>query len=311
MSNARAQLIGRVQAIRDILASPISVDVSPVPSQNSGAVVVRNGCMVMLFCALEAFIRDRSLECARTIDQAHVPYSYLPEGLKVASVIATFEGLTTLSRGWGVGDKIIEFEKAVVAAASGSLGNPYQFTDYSFARDKSNITSDDVAKISKAFGVDNFWNSARAVSTKAGISIPGNMDEVFKGLARERHKAAHVSSHNVPHSQLAAALPQTMALAISFDSLVSFATNRLSTSNIAGGVPPTPVNGTDVDFVEVRMHTRGRWAAFAPNRIRALFTDTNSESALTRASAIARPKLFSVIKKDSAGRLSAWRSVIG
>uniref|UniRef100_UPI0039B3DEC2 hypothetical protein n=1 Tax=Vibrio vulnificus TaxID=672 RepID=UPI0039B3DEC2 len=64
MSAARDNLISRVEAIRKTLNDPISVDTTPVPVSSSAAVVVRNGCAVMLYCALETFIRDRSLECA-------------------------------------------------------------------------------------------------------------------------------------------------------------------------------------------------------------------------------------------------------
>ena len=311
MSAARDQLVGRVKAINDILSNPISVDLTPVPPQNSSAVVIRNGCMVMLFCAIEGFIRERSLECAKAIDQAVVPYAHLPEGLKSASLIATFEGLLNFSRGLLLDDKIIEFEKAAASAAAGVLGSPYQFTDYSFAKDKSNLTAEDVSKIAKAFGVENFWAAARAVSAKVGIAIPGNMSDAFRQMAKERHRAAHVSSHNVPHNQLTATLPQVLALAISFDSLISTATSRLSKSSIAHGISPAPVTDLDVDFIEVRPHLRGRWGAFVQSRGRALFLDSDGDLALTRAINEAKKRAFSVVRKDGSGRPSNWRTLLG
>ncbi|PUA19534.1 hypothetical protein C7W93_06670 [Glaciimonas sp. PCH181] len=71
--------------------------------------------------------------------------------------------------------------------------------------------------------------------------LPGNMDDIFRQLAKERHKAAHVPSHNVPHSQFVSALPQALTLALVFDALVSAATKRLSGSAIASGVIPAAV----------------------------------------------------------------------
>ena len=311
MSVAREQMIGRFNAIHAILANSLSIDITPVPTPNSAAVTIRNGCMVMLFCALEGFLRDRSLECARTINQTTVPYAHLPIGLKAASLIATFEGLLNLSRGWAVTDKLVEFEQAAVAVASGSLGSPYQFTGYSFARDKSNVTADDVTKITKSFGVENFWAAARIVSQKAGMALPGNMDDIFKQLAKERHKAAHSPSHNVPHSVLAAALPQALTLALSFDSLISAATERLSNSGIGHGAPLVPVTGADVDFMVVRPHGAGKWGAFLPNRSRALFVELDFNVALARGSTSARSRGLSLVCLDSTGRASTWKTVLG
>lgn len=311
MSLARDQLVGRIKAIAEVLVNPVSADTSPVATPSSSAVVVRNGCMVMLFCALEGFVRDRSLECANAIDQSAVPYTHLPEGLKVASVIATFEGLVSLTRGWSLVDKLAEFEPAVVAAASGSLGSPYRFTSYSFGRDKSNVNAGDLVKIAASFGVENLWNSMRTVCQKAGTVIPGNMDAVFKELAKKRHKAAHVPLHNVPHSELVAALPQAMTIALAFDTLVSAATNRLSLSSIASGTPPGLVSGADVDFMVIKPHAAGRWAAFLPNRTRALFVEATYDSALSRATAAARARGLSIVCRDATGRASYWKTVLG
>ena len=119
MSAAREYRLGRIEAIGSILASHLAIDASPVPQANSPAVVIRNGAMVMLFCALEGFIRDRSLECARAINQTSVPYSHLPASLKAASLISTFEGLMNLSRQMSFTDRLTAFEKASVAVASG------------------------------------------------------------------------------------------------------------------------------------------------------------------------------------------------
>ncbi|PUA19535.1 hypothetical protein C7W93_06675 [Glaciimonas sp. PCH181] len=88
---------------------------------------------------------------------APLTYTHLPIGLKTASIVATFEGLLNMSRDGTTNDRILEFERAAVAIASGPLGSLYKFTDYSFARDKSNISADDVVKItnfsvSKIFG---------------------------------------------------------------------------------------------------------------------------------------------------------------
>lgn len=310
MSLARGHFIGRMDAIRAILADQISIDTAPVPTQNSAAVTVRNGCMVMLFCALEGFIRSRSLECARTIDQTTVPYTHLPIGLKEASLIATFEGLMNLSRSWPVADKLAEFERASVAAASGSLGSTYQFTDYSFGRDKSNVSANDVAKITKGFGVPNFWATARGVSQSAGIAQPGNMDEVFTQLAKERHKAAHVASHNVTHSLISAAIPEALTIALTFDTLISAATHRLSTSAIGRGVSPTPIAVTDVNFLVLKPHRTG-WAAFQQNRSRAAFVDGDYNSALTKASSLARQRGLAIVCKDTSGRATGWKTIIG
>lgn len=311
MSNARENFLSRIGAIQGILANIVSVDTTPVPTPGNSAVVVRNGCMVMLFCALEGFVRDRSLECAIAIDQTAVPYTHLPIGLKVASLIATFEGLANLPRSMPIADKLSEFELAASAVAAGSLGSPYQFTRYSFAREKSNVGADDISTIAKRFGVANFWNAASAVCAKAGIAVQGNFDELFKQLALERHKAAHVATHNVPHARLSDFVWDAIACALSFDALLSTATMKLSTSQIAVGIAPATVTGADVDFLSVKPRPDGKWAATLPQKTRALFLESTREAALARAAQVSAARKISVVCYDSAGRASAWRSLIG
>lgn len=310
MSVAREQFLGRVEAIRSILASPISTDIAPVPVPSSAAVVARNGCMVMLFCALEGFVRDRSLECAKSINQTSVPYAHLPEGLKYASLVSTFEGLLNITRGWPEVDKILEFEQAVVAVASGSLGSPYQFTTYSFARERSNVSVEDIGSIARSFGVSNLWSAMRGVVGKAGMALAGNIDESFRQLAKERHKAAHVPHHNVPHSQLSAALPVATTIALGFDALISTATHRLSNSNIAGGAAPARVTDADVEFITLKPRGAG-WAAFRPTRQRAAFVEQDRTAALARAAVMGRTNGLSVVCHDASGRASAWTTVQG
>jgi len=311
MSAAREHLLGRVEAISTILASPLSIDSSPVPQANSPAVVIRNGAMVMLFCALEGFIRDRSLECACAVDQTTVPYTHLPEALKAASLISTFEGLINLSRQMPLTDRLSAFERASIAVASGALGSQYKFTEYSFAREKSNVTADDISKITKSFGVDKFWNAARTICGKIGATIVGNVDEIFKQLASDRHKAAHVPSFSVPHSRLTSALPEALALALAFDTLISAATVRLSQSKVASGVPPMPLMADDVDFMTIRPHRAGKWAAFSPNGSRALLVDTSEVAVLSRATAVAASRKLSIVCKDHTGRASDWKTLLG
>lgn len=310
MSIARGQFLGRMEAIASILANPISTDQSPVPAPSSVAVVVRNGCMVMLFCALEAFLRDRSLECARSIDQNVVPYPHLPEKLKYASVVSTFEGLSTQTRNWSDADKIVEYERALVASSAGALGSPFQFTSYSFGRDRSNISVGDVGDIAKSFGVSNFWNSTRNVGANAGMATPGNADETFRQLATARHRAAHVASYIVPHSLLTASLPQAVVIALGFDVLVSTATHRLSRSAISRGQAPAPVSDVDIRFITVAPH-RGGWRATRAGVRRALFVELDGTAALARAVGAARNADLSVVCHDMAGRPSNWATVLG
>jgi len=204
----------------------------------------------------------------------------------------------------------VEFEKAAISVASGPLGSPYEFTSYSFARDKSNISADDLRLISKNFGITNPWNSIRAVSAKAGLAITGNIDEVFRLLARERHKAAHVAAHNVPYARILSALPEATSIALGFDVLLSTATQRLNTSGSASGSPQPATSDTDIEFIEVKPH-KGKWAAFSPTASRAMFVAADQVSAMSRAHTKAMPLGYSVVCQDASGRPSNWTTQIG
>lgn len=310
MSVARENFISRIEAIRTTLKNPISVDTTPVPIPSSAAVVVRNGCTVMLFCALETFIRNRSLECAGAINQIQVPYAQLSDDLKYASLVSTFDGLAMATRGWPKSDKILEFERAAVAVASGSLGSPYQFTEYSFARDKSNVTADDIVLISKTFGVENFWQSAGKVSLKAGITIPGRHEDIFRLLARERHKAAHVAQHNVSHYWVESALFQTLSIAIAFDALISTAAFKLNTKG-ATARATLKITENDVDFLTVKPRVNGDWAGYQPSKTRASFVAADQSSALARAVTLGGTHNLSVVCHDTGSRPTRWATVLG
>jgi hypothetical protein len=267
--------------------------------------------MVMLFCALEGFIRDRSLECADAIDRSRVPYSHLPEGLKYSSLIATFEGLFSSSRGWAITDRLNAFEGAVVAAASGKLGAPYKFTEYSFAKDKSNVNSEDISTVAKRFGVASFWGEAKAMSQSVGMTITGNLDEAYRQLAQERHRAAHVAAHSVPHSDLNFSLSKALLVALTFDILLSAAVSALNKHNFTTSTAAPATKSSDVNFLFVRPHN-GRWAAFAAlSSGRAKFVELNREDALRRASIMAQTTGRSVIALSGAGGVDFWRSAIG
>jgi len=311
MSVARTHFLGRIEAIQTILANPISTDTMPVPIPSSAAVTVRNGCMVMLFCALEAFIRDRSLECAKLLNQTTVPYTHLPPGLKYLSLVSTFEGLLHSTKYWPENDKTIEFEKAVQAASSGVLGSPYQFTEYSFARDKSNVSGQDLVDISKSFHVDNFWNSCTGVWAQIGVAFPTPPSELFKQLSVERHKAAHVSGHNVPHVKISNFIPQAVAIALAFDTLISAGAHHLSGSSIALGTIPPKVRDTNISFCTVKPHTGGKWAAFNPSKSKALLVKTTEADAFTGAMLKATPAGRSVVCHDASGRPIKWASILG
>ena len=310
MSSARENFLGRVEAIRSILAAPISTDTAPVVVPNSAAVTIRNGCAVMLFCALEAFVRGRSGECASGLNQAVVPYTHLPEGLRYLSLVSTFEGLVNQTKYWQVSDKIVAFEKAAVATASGSLGSPYQFTDYSFARDKSNVSAADLKEIALAFYADNPWAATVAVWAKVGISFTDGPTELFKQLSTERHKAAHVATHNVPHASLANSLPKAVALAFAFDVLISAGTKRLNGSAILGGTPPAKVTDADISFLTVKPH-KSSWGVFRPGSVKAMAIKPDANTAYAAAIVKSTAQGRSTVVIDAAGRLSKWSTVIG
>lgn len=311
MSDAREHFIGRVDAIRKILASPISTDSTPVPVPNSSAVAVRNGGMVMLFCALEAFVRGRSLECARRINQVVVPYTHLPPGLKYASLVGTFEGLLQQTRYWPDADKMLEFEQATALAAAGKLGSSYQFTEYSFARDKSNVSADDVRDIARSFYVDNLWASCPIIWSKVGAVVPGNADAAYRALSKERHKAAHVATHNVTHTALSDFIPSALALAIAFDILISTGTNSLSNSGIAHGTPPAKVDAANIKLFSVKPHSGNSWAVFGPTSRRALVVQTTREAAFAAAVPRAHAADCGVVISDGTGRPVSWNTILG
>jgi hypothetical protein len=267
--------------------------------------------MVMLFSALEDFMRNRAIECTQRINQASVPYSHLPEKLKAASLISTFEGLLNSSRGWPAADRLSEFEEAAKLAAAGPLGSQYQFSPFAFGREKSNLNPDDISIMAGRFGVKGFWQEATKIKAMTGAGTPQDLQAGFKQMARTRHKAAHVPSHIVGHVELSTSLSVSIDVAAGFDILVSTATDRLGQANLASGGTMQEVTSADVKITFLRPHVRG-WAGFSSSSAkRATFVEPAYASAHSRALAYAKQRNMSLVKQDGASRVTGWETCLG
>jgi len=312
MSTARTAFVQRVEAIRAILDNPIAIDNQLPARPNSPAVTIRNGCMVMLFCALESFVRDRAIEILARLDQATVPYTLLPEALKQACIVGTFEGLLSSTKYLNRADKIREFERVLPMAAAGLAGSNYRFSEYAFGKDKSNIGVEDIKNFVAALGVFDPWNRIKRTASRLGGLLTNNADVEFKTLATNRHKAAHVAAHIVDHTTISNSLPVAMALAVGYDVSISVAVLRMNTGGLSIGNPAPIVNDSDIKlrFIEPHAKRPNCWIAKAENARRASLTGTDADTLFSASINFARNADESLVLKDRAGRPSKWLSVL-
>ena len=266
--------------------------------------------MVMVFCALESFIRDRAVEVLAHFDRASVPYGKLPEPIRYASVVNTFDGLINATRYWSRADRIAEFERIVPFVNAGLVGGGYRFSEYAFGRDKSNLGHEDIKALALALGVVDPWVRIRWTAGRLGALLTNNADIEYKTLAANRHKSAHVAGYVIDHPTVSSAVPVSIGIAIGFDICASVAVRRLNGFGVIPGQPV--VNDSDIKLRFVERHPRRSncWMVKGENATRASALGVDPEILFSTSVASARAAIESLVQKDGSGRPAKWVGVL-
>ena len=244
-------MLDTLSALADCLESPVLIDLAPSEvSHNRRAAMLRQGQAVLLFSAMETFLRDRTAEVLQSFDAAVVSFSGLSEKLQTAVTLGAMHGLQNRVKAQ---DKQLQSswlmtEAAAIASASTSLST---LSRYSFAHDRSNIAEDDVSNILSAFGVDKPWESITAVTGRSGASLPDAKAE-FIAIKKRRHSSAHVVTGAVPHADLEQSLLAVRSICAAFDLLISKARILANRGNFPGVGGNSKLIGATLSLVFVQ-----------------------------------------------------------
>lgn len=306
MSPARIAFVGRLRSVDEILADQISIDKSPAPQPDSAAVTVRNGVTVMLFCALEAFVRDRSLECAKTLIARQAQLSRMPQAMIEAALVRQFEVLGNRPRLKGQ-DKLNAYSAHISEASKTASGSSLGVHETAFSPKRSNFSHDEVNEIAKMFGAIELWREADAFLALASVSIPqGSSSAAFKSVSDARHECAHKAAHVVSHPNAALYRNLVSAVALAFDAIVSLGTKKLMSAS------PPPSGGSTISspwtFATVNQNGKSMFSTKLHGSARAVSRRQTVELCLDDAVPHLERRTQVAVHRSRAGQILDWRT---
>lgn len=213
---------------------------------NSIAAMLRNGLAVVGFTALEDFIKKRTSDAMEEIGKCSVPFSKLPEKLQNA---ATFEVISALNYQLTLCEKVDRatyIQEQALKIASTTTAN-YELSNHTFAHGQANVSDKVIGEILKCFNIDDPWKQMSTIASKIGLTgLP--LVESFKNAARRRHKAAHVASANTPQNDISQYVRESIAIALSFDALLSKSIQKYKENDIDHINGAKKINSNNIQF---------------------------------------------------------------
>src|SRR5690606_26469715 len=154
--SAKIELLKRLKYINEAssLSSLVDNSLTTTTEHNEVANLLRKGLSIVAFNILEDYIKKRTLEALNEIASSGITFSNLPDALQEASISQALSSLqfqSMLHKKEGLDYKIlIQNETKKI---SSTLTTPYELSNYSFVSSNSNITSNEITDLLKAFGI--------------------------------------------------------------------------------------------------------------------------------------------------------------
>lgn len=226
MSMARGQFLARISSlIRSLKIEAVASKPLTEKAHNDVARMLRNGLAVVGFAALEDFLKSRTSEVLTDVGRTHVPFRDLPEKLRFAT---TYEAISALSYQLSIRAKadrmayVQEHAQKIASTATGA----YELTPHALGFDQANLPDDAIRSVLKSFLIDDPWREMTKLSSRVGlIALP--LEETYRSAALRRNRAAHVAHADTPQTDLVQFTKEALAIAMSFDALLSRALSRM------------------------------------------------------------------------------------
>jgi hypothetical protein len=222
---AREDFLGRVAALRHAVSDPAGLTVlqhQPAdPARNEAARLFRNGLAVAAFTVLEDFLKSRTAEILSRCSGSSLPFEDLPNALQELGTKRVVKALYQ-QIGWRErnGEDVSGLIKAAGKALSSTETSAYELSPLLFGQSRQNLGAEDVKELLRAFHIKDGWGNATKLSQRMGFASLSLKDD-FQAAARRRHRAAHRASEEVPLGDISALPGQAIAIAASFDALIS------------------------------------------------------------------------------------------
>ena len=222
--------------------------------------LLRNGLAVVGFAILEDFIRARIDELLEHVEQSPLPFTDLPTKLQQACTEGVAHALAyQVQRLRSTSEEVTDLIQETGGALASTSTTDYKLSRLAFVSKRSNLNREDVKQLLAAFHVKNGWSEMDNLARRAGFGAISLRDD-FRNAMLRRHAAAHNASHDAPVTDLQAYTLQAVAVAFSFDSLLSRACYRLRVGDrhFAQGTDPIVNKMIGLRFVDATQPGRHR-----------------------------------------------------
>ena len=228
MRTERTNFLRRLQAILNACDEPLLVN-SADAAHTERAKQLRCGLCVMIFSALEEFVRERVAHALGGLTPVSLPFAMLPLKLQVAATQTALQSLAFQAQYMEDAQKLAslraEFKKLATAGE-----NHYSISRYSFSNSKTNVQTAEIFDVLDALMVDKPWEAIYHLAKRFQIGTLNPAKQEFEQLSIARHSAAHKQSFDIPNIDLKAKVSTAMSIGIAFDVVLSCAVDNLNTS---------------------------------------------------------------------------------
>jgi len=304
MSTARVQFLARISSLsRSLKIDAVANRPLTEQAHNDVAQMLRNGLAVVGFAALEDFLKSRTSEVLSEVGRTHVPFRDLPEKLRFAS---TFEAISALSYQLSIrakADRIAYVQEHAQKIASTATG-AYELTPHALGYDQANLPDYAIRSVLKSFLIDDPWREMTKLASRIGlIALP--LEETYRSAALRRNRAAHVAHADTPQTDLAQFTKEALAIAISFDALLSRALDRMRAIDQAYLRGTVRISAASISLRSVKPDG-AVWRETTEGRTNAVKVERDFEvlAPLARARAASAKDLLVIY--DIAGEVKSW-----
>lgn len=295
--------VARTAFLRAAAAFTAVADTPAVRAPDDAGDLLRRGLTVSGFNLLEAFIAARLGEIATYLNGGSVQFVDLPEALQSRAIRNTLEIATSRARRMGRTMTELRPLARDVGGSLAAVDRALQLSTFTWLWQGSNMAVNDYAAILRSFHVDKPWQEGNTLAARLGFQSP-DLESSLTDLTRERHKCAHEALYGVTAIWLRSVPVRLVALAISFDALVSVAATRLRAGEAGFFADDKAMTASGVVFRYLRERPTG--AADMPEGARRAYRVSGDANALYAAAA-SRCRIHDVLVRQAvAGNVVDW-----
>ena len=229
MSIARSVYLEEVHALSEAVSLPrVGSDTAPVI--NPGAAVLRRGATIAGLVMLETFVRERTEEILKELQNWPAQYENLPKRFRDRATIESLPNIEKYARLLKRQQGDYEDEILTQITKMASMSPPeFEFTKYIAGDYTGNLSVKGTTDLLKVFQIKKPWESMKSLGSDVGFGVP-SIREILRAIISNRHKSAHVARYSPPAGDVID-LPKNLTLiGICFDAALS-ASIRVALSN--------------------------------------------------------------------------------